>query len=141
MIVNGHGGNYVLNNVVQEANVVEPRMSLFPTRDDWAKARDAAGLSSHAHEDMHGGEIETSILLDVWPELIRPGNETADHVADDRGHLLVLGMQAYTKSGIIGRPSLGTAEKGRAVLASLASSFPGHVSALRGDEPGAVSSS
>ncbi|MGH3737119.1 MAG: creatininase family protein [Micromonosporaceae bacterium] len=137
VIVNGHGGNYVLSNVVQEANVTEPRMSLFPTSRDWVKARDDAGLVSDFHEDMHGGEIETSILLDVWPELIRPGNETADHIANDRSHLLVLGMQEYTKTGIIGRPSLGTAEKGRAVLTSLAASFAHHAAAL-GGTPGSA---
>jgi creatinine amidohydrolase len=32
-------------------------------------------------------------------------------------------MSAYTKSGVIGRPSLGTEAKGRAVLASLTRLF------------------
>jgi creatinine amidohydrolase len=32
-------------------------------------------------------------------------------------------MAGYTKSGVIGRPSLGTTAKGVAVLASLARSF------------------
>lgn len=32
--------------------------------------------------------------------------------------LLTLGMSAYTKSGVIGRPSLGTAAKGRTALES-----------------------
>src|SRR4029453_11878104 len=31
-IVNGHGGNYVLANVVQQANIAGPRMTLFPSR-------------------------------------------------------------------------------------------------------------
>jgi creatinine amidohydrolase len=44
-------------------------------------------------------------------------------VADDRRHLLTAGMGAYTQSGMIGRPSLGSAEKGKAVLASLVESF------------------
>lgn len=30
VLVNGHGGNYSLGNVVQEANVSGPRMALFP---------------------------------------------------------------------------------------------------------------
>ena len=92
MLVNGHGGNHVLSNVVQEANVAGPRMSLFPTRQDWQSARDDAGLVSDAHEDMHGGEIETSILFDAWPELIRAGVAASDNVADNRTHLLVLGI-------------------------------------------------
>jgi creatinine amidohydrolase len=67
---------------------------------------------------MHAGEIETSILLHAHPELVRDGYEAADWVADDRRHLLTTGMGEYTRSGVIGRPSLGSAEKGKAVLAS-----------------------
>ena len=32
VLVNGHGGNYVLSNIVQEANVTERRVALFPGR-------------------------------------------------------------------------------------------------------------
>jgi creatinine amidohydrolase len=80
--------------------------------------------------DMHAGEIETSILLHAHPELIRAGYETSDFVADDRRHLLTLGMSGYTESGVIGRPSLGSAEKGKELLASLADSFGTYFSLL-----------
>jgi creatinine amidohydrolase/Fe(II)-dependent formamide hydrolase-like protein len=63
IIVSGHGGNYVLRNIAQQANTAGPRVLLFPTGDDWATARRAAGLTSTGHEDMHCGEAETSILL------------------------------------------------------------------------------
>ena len=72
---------------------------------------------------MHAGELETSILLHANPELVRDGYEAADWVADDRRHLLTTGMGEYTRSGVIGRPSLATAEKGKALLASLVDSF------------------
>jgi creatinine amidohydrolase len=39
-------------------------------------------------------------------------------------------MAAYTRSGVIGRPSLGSAGKGKAVLASLVLSFASILSAL-----------
>jgi creatinine amidohydrolase len=122
-IISGHGGNYVLNNVAQEASIHGPRVALFPQWPDWDKAREDAGLESGGHEDMHAGEIETSILLATCPEAVRPGNEAADWTADDRPHLLTLGMAGYTKSGVIGRPSLGTQAKGVEVLASLVRSF------------------
>ena len=114
---------YVLNNIVQESNARGSRMALFPTSQDWRDARSAAQLESTMHEDMHAGEIETSILLYAHPELVKDGYETADWVADNRRHLLVKGIPAYTKSGIIGRPSLASADKGKAVLASLVQSF------------------
>jgi creatinine amidohydrolase len=123
VLVNAHGGNYVLSNVVQEANAHGTRMALFPAGPDWNNARVAAGLESSMHEDMHAGEIETSILLHTHPELVKDGFESADCVADDRQYLLVEGMTRYTTSGILGRPSLSSAEKGKAVMASLVQSF------------------
>ncbi|MFV8130067.1 creatininase family protein [Streptomyces syringium] len=130
VLVNAHGGNYVLSNIVQEANLVEPRMTLFPHGREWNRAREHAGLSSNGHDDMHAGEIETSILLHAEPSLVRPGYETADHDGGDRPFLLTLGMREYTESGVIGFPSYATAEKGEAVLASLTASFASHLAAL-----------
>ena len=134
VLVNGHGGNYVLSNVVQEYTAAHgPRMSLFPQSHDWIMARNDAGMETNNHDDMHGGELETSLLLHVAPDVVRPGNETADWEASDRPHLLSLGMQAYTTSGIIGKPSLGTAEKGKAALNSLTASFASHLAAIHGN--------
>jgi creatinine amidohydrolase len=123
VIVNCHGGNYILANIVQEGNAYGKRMALFPSGPDWTDARQSARLTTSNHEDMHAGELETSILLYVSPELVQDGYQTADWTADDRRHLLTTGMREYTQSGVIGRPSLASAEKGKALLASLAGSF------------------
>ncbi|GII76774.1 creatinine amidohydrolase [Sphaerisporangium rufum] len=123
VLVNGHGGNYVLGNVVQEATANGHRMALFPGPADWEEAFAAAGIETSPWDDMHAGELETSILLHTHPDLVRPGYESADHLAGDRRHLLIRGMAAYTESGVIGRPSLASAAKGRAVLADLTRSF------------------
>ncbi|MFI8191457.1 creatininase family protein [Streptomyces sp. NPDC085946] len=137
VVVNGHGGNYVLGNVVQEASARGERMALFPAPEDWEAARERAGVATSLLTDMHAGEIETSVLLHAHPEMLRPGYETSDFVADDRRHLLSLGMSAYTDSGVIGRPSLGSAEKGKELLASLADSFAAYFSLLTAaGEPG-----
>ncbi|MFG2904950.1 creatininase family protein [Kitasatospora sp. NPDC048286] len=133
LIVNGHGGNYVLSNVVQEVNITGPRVALFPVREDWHRAREAAALESSGGEDMHGGELEVSLLLHGAPHLVRDGVEHDDHDAPERPHLLTLGMAGYTQNGIIGRPSLGTAEKGRAILESLSKSAAEHLSLIGGN--------
>src|SRR4051812_46988258 len=89
VLINGHGGNYVLANVVQEYTGKHgPIMALFPQGADWDRARLDAGMVTGGHADMHAGELETSILLHAAPELVQPGNETADSTADDRPHLL-----------------------------------------------------
>ena len=110
-IVNGHGGNYVLSNIVQQANVGGPWMTLFPGRTEWDTARAAARLQTATSEDMHAGELEVSLLLHAYPELVSDDFHHGDWQADDRPHLLVTGMRGYTESGVIGRPSLATAEK------------------------------
>jgi creatinine amidohydrolase len=130
-IVNGHGGNYVLSNIVQEANVAGPRMILFPRSEDWRDARAEAGVQTNNHDDMHGGEAETSILLAECPELVRDNYRDADHLAEDRRHLLTIGVQGYSESGIIGRPSLATAEKGRRLLDAFFRQFKDHLGQLR----------
>jgi creatinine amidohydrolase len=127
VLVNGHGGNYVLGNVVQEANLGDMRMALFPGELDWDAARRDAGLVTSSITDMHAGELETSILLHAHPHLVRPHYERTDEVADERPHLLSRGLQAYTASGVVGRPSLASAAKGRALLASLVVSFAAHL--------------
>lgn len=128
VLINGHGGNYVLQNIVQEAH----DLSLFPGRSDWATARETAGLETNAHDDMHAGELEVSILLHCAPDLVGQDYKHRDHLADSRPHLLTHGLRAYTDSGVIGSPSLASAEKGAALLDSLAALFKVHVSGVRG---------
>ena len=130
VLVSGHGGNYVLGNVVQEASARGHAMALFPTENDWAAARRDGGVELTAVSDMHAGELETSILLHAHPSLVRPDYAAHDHLADDRDRFLTLGLAAYTASGVIGRPSLALAAKGSGALASLVDSFADVVAAL-----------
>lgn len=126
-VINGHGGNHVLANLVQEA---DGRMALFPGLPEWADARSAAGIETSNDADMHAGELETSILLHAHPELVRSGYTAADCAYNDRRHLPTLGLAAYTSSGVLGYPSLASAQKGRDVLSELVRAFAGHLRAL-----------
>jgi creatinine amidohydrolase len=119
VVINAHGGNSVLNNVVQQANAVQRSMLLYPNSYNWNLARTTSGCVTNAHQDMHAGEAETSILLAIAPELVRPGWENADHEVDDRSLLTLIGMDGYTDTGVIGRPSLASPQKGIAVLKAL----------------------
>ncbi|MFD5389971.1 creatininase family protein [Streptomyces sp. NPDC127074] len=134
ILVNGHGGNYVLRNIVQESAGGDFGMALFPGSADWDAARTRAGVRTPSNSDMHAGELETSILLHAHPELVRPGHETSDWISDERKHLLTLGMSAYTESGVIGRPSRASAHKGKELLAGLVDSFAEYLSLVGGEQ-------
>ncbi|MER7914775.1 MULTISPECIES: creatininase family protein [unclassified Streptomyces] len=92
-------------------------------RREWNRARDRAGLVTNAQETMHAGELETSILLHAEPSRLRPGYEGAHHGCGERPLLLTEGMKVYTESGVISFQSHAAADKGKAVLASLAEDF------------------
>jgi creatinine amidohydrolase len=91
-------------------------------------------MTSSSHEDMHAGELETSILLAYYPDHLRPGWHTSDHTHADRRHLTTLGMHAYTDTGVIGQPSLANADKGRAVLDHLAKAAHPLIALLTGGQ-------
>ena len=132
VLVNGHGGNYVLSNITQEANVAERRVALFPGREDFRVARERARMETTTSEDMHGGEWETSILLHSYPDLVCSTYSQSDHDAPERPHLLITGIRAYAARGIIGRPSVASAAKGQAALDSLIRSFADVLKVLTG---------
>jgi creatinine amidohydrolase len=135
IIVNAHGGNAVLTNVVQQANTGGPLgIGLYPSREDWTEARAAAGITSTSHDDMHAGELETSILLAAYAEYLRPGWHASDHTHSDRRYLTTVGMHAYTDTGVIGQPSLATVDKGRALLDHLAKAAHPLIALLTGGQ-------
>jgi len=127
VLVNGHGGNYVLSNFAQESNVDRPCVYLAPVRQQWQAAMDAAGIESGMSEDMHGGELETSLMLHLYPDLVRARTSWVDHDAPDRPLLTLHGMRHYTTSGIIGFPSRASEVKGAAVLRHLVDAIAAEV--------------
>jgi creatinine amidohydrolase len=129
-IVNAHGGNYVLSNVVMQANAGGRSVILFPAREDWDRARQDAGCTGTTSQDMHAGELEVSLLLHADPGLVGQTRHERDHMAAPRPFLLVTGMTGYTETGVVGLPSHGTAAKGQAILDSLSRSFAAHLELL-----------
>ncbi|MGO3741094.1 creatininase family protein [Kerstersia sp.] len=119
VVLNCHGGNYVLSNVAQERNLGRPHLLLLPARQHWEAAVAYAGVESSPSADMHGGEIETSLLLHLQPQAVRT-DLIRDHAAPQRPLLTFHGMRHYAEQGIIGFPSRATAEKGRLLLEKMA---------------------
>ena len=118
VLINAHGGNYVIGNIAQELNVGKPRVMVYPAREHWGWAMTQAGVESTLSADMHGGEVETSILLHAMPEVVKT-ELIKDCDAGDRALLTLYGMRHYTKQGIIGFPSKASAQKGELLLRGL----------------------
>jgi creatinine amidohydrolase len=108
VLLNAHGGNFILNPAAREWNMDEraPRLLLV---DFFAGLRDIA-------PNLHAGEVETSLMLHLAPEKVRL-SERRDFVPRwGREDLTHLGMKRISPQGVWGNPSRATAAKGEAWL-------------------------
>ena len=125
--LNGHGGNVALLSMVARDIRVDTGLMCFCV-NGLQYGRPTFEMSDKEWElGIHGGETETSLILALAPELVEMdkavkfyvdfpaegtelslfGNAETTWLADD-----------WSESGIFGDATLGTAEKGEALLAA-----------------------
>lgn len=82
-------------------------------------ALDVSRHRAAAGEPEHAGEVETSLMLYLRPDLVRP-EAVQDAPLEDRAVKRYVGGRPLTPpestQGVIGRPSEGDPERGRAIL-------------------------
>jgi creatinine amidohydrolase len=118
VIINGHGGNQVLDTLAQELNATGSSVLLLPTRAHWDAAYAATGWPFRGHDDMHAGAMERSLLL-IWePEHVH-ATLPDDTAAPDRPLFSAYGMRPYTATGGIGFPSQASVAAGHAAIQAL----------------------
>ena len=114
VLFNGHGGN----DFRQMVRELSPRTPLFVCTVDWWKVVDPAAFFEKSGD--HAGELETSVMMHVAPELVRPLAEAGAGAAK-RPRLT--GMREgwawaprpwtrVTSDTGVGDPSRASAEKG-----------------------------
>ena len=128
VIVNSHGGNTALIDLA--ARQLRVRHGMLAVHCSWSRFGYPAGLFSGAEEThgIHGGEIETSIMLAAHPDLVR-----RDKIADVKPATVAMERdfawlradvpvgfgwmtQDLHPSGAVGDATRATAEKGAAAL-------------------------
>lgn len=73
VILNGHGGND-FRQMIREVGFHYPK--LFICEINWFKALDTTSYFKNPGD--HAGELETSLMLEIAPELVLPLNEAGD---------------------------------------------------------------
>jgi len=113
VILNGHGGNFVLEPVIRELNLAYPDMMVI--RPLFDGGFNVADLFEHGDAETHAGEIETSLMLAIRPDLVHA--ERVDHVSElGREFFDYAFLDQWTPDGMIGVSSAASAEKGRRAL-------------------------
>ena len=129
MIVNGHGGNESdMAVALQKLKEQYPDSRVFGVAY-WKVAQTRLDKIREAgpHGWGHAGEMETSMMLVIRPDLVkadRPGKD-GTHPESAHGEQVkqFLRIDEMTEQGVYGDPSYGTAEKGELMLDAVADSL------------------
>jgi len=117
LLVNAHGGN---GPAVQTA----VRRLRYEGRDA------SAWHASIPGGDAHAGRTETSLMLAIAPNLVRPEAAvpgTTAPITDLMPRLRTDGVRAVSPTGVLGDPTGATAEEGEHLLSDLADRLSQHL--------------
>ena len=137
VILNGHGGND-FRGAVRE---LQPRLRLFICVLDWYTCVDPGAFFDEPGD--HGGELETSVVLHLAPELVRPLAEAgAGRARQFRVAALREGwvwaprrFTQVTDDTGVGDPRGATAEKGAAFFRAATERIAGFLQELAAMDP------
>jgi creatinine amidohydrolase len=123
IILNSHGGND-FRTMIRELGLQYPKMFLCSC--NWYQAVDQKDFFEH--KDDHGGEMETSVILRLRPDLVRPLTEAGDGAAKKFKITAIREGWAWserkwlqvTKDTGVGDPRKATVEKGAEYLKAVA---------------------
>jgi creatinine amidohydrolase len=135
VIINSHGGNLSIIDLM--ARQLRVRHSMLAVHCSWGRFGYPDGLFTAAERThgIHGGEIETSIMLAAYPDLVRLpkiADFTPATYAMERDYTWLRAdfpagfgwmTQDLHASGAVGDASLASAAKGEAALAHGARAF------------------
>lgn len=128
VVVNSHGGNVPIIDIV--ARELRVRHDMLVVATAWSRFGHPEGLYSDQDRrfGIHGGEIETSIMLALRPDLVKM-QEAKDYRSSQEAferefkHLRAHGQiqfgwkaQDLNLEGTVGNAAIATAEKGEASL-------------------------
>jgi creatinine amidohydrolase len=117
LILQCHGGIFIMTPIVRDLNAkYNPELMVynFDPITVWPRLYEEGILEDNT--ELHAGEGETSMMLAIAPETVHM-EKAVDCVPDvPRSYLNYGCLLRYTPSGVWGKATLGTAEKGERML-------------------------
>jgi creatinine amidohydrolase len=120
LFINGHAGNVAMIN--QIANSLRERTDIRVAQIDcwqFIKSHDHNIIESGEMAHGHAGEAGTSVIMHLYPDLVDP-TQFADERPKNKDAFPEITqyrrLSSRTDSGIIGRATLATREKGEALV-------------------------
>lgn len=140
LIFNGHGGN----DFRQMIRELQPRTTVFLCTLNWWQIVPAPDYFDEPGD--HGGELETSVMLHLVPELVRPLAEAGEGAARQPGIAAFREGWAWaprpwtqvTSDTGVGNPAAANAEKGSRYFAAVAERCAGFLAELAAADTAAL---
>jgi creatinine amidohydrolase len=119
-------GNFIVKAAVRQLNHEHPGLDAIWVQPLAAAAMALGGIFASAADDVHAGEVETSLVMSLSPDAI--GDGAVDLVpAAPRDDLDLVPLLALAPAGVWGKPSLATRAKGEAALTAAAEATAGYI--------------
>jgi creatinine amidohydrolase len=151
IVINSHGGNVPMVDIV--ARELRVKHGMFVVATTWSRLGhppDLFGEDEHLY-GIHGGDMETSIMLHLRPDLVRMDRARGFRSSQEEftrqfDHLRAHGpvqfgwkAEELNPAGVVGNAAAATAEKGRAVVDHQARAFVELARDVDGFDPGRLS--
>jgi creatinine amidohydrolase len=131
ILTNSHGGNTDLLNLIARDLRITYGIAVYVFdwwfTDFWADILKEEKQSESPYGVFHACELETSLILSIAPDTVNKDriiDETPDGMFKEEKYISLFGpvnlgwkTKDVTRSGVIGTPSLATAQKGERFLA------------------------
>lgn len=124
-VINNHGspmttttvplGNAIVKTAVRQLNYETPGLKVIWVQPLAAARQALFEIFDSSGDDLHAGEIETSLMMHLAPDLVRDGASDAVP-SSPPAHLEWIPFHRLSPSGVWGRPSHASAVKGRRAL-------------------------
>ena len=133
VIVNGHGGN--LNALAELARELREKGIFISIFQWWPAASKLLPNLFKPEERRHASAEETSVNLALYPEIVNMDKNVdevvRESVLQSEGITLPLDTVDYTASGVFGKSTTASAEKGKIVLETMVGELVKHVNLLK----------
>jgi creatinine amidohydrolase len=124
-VINGLGGanestvrpreNYIVKTTVRQLNYDLPVLDAIWVQPFTVAGPDLAKILDSADQDVHAGELATSLMLYLAPQLVKQGR--VDYIPESgKEYLDYVSFARLCPDGVWGRPSLASADKGQQIL-------------------------
>lgn len=128
VVLNVHSGNVGLRTAVRDLNALGTDGWVFLVSPLDVARRELGSVIESVNDERHAGELETSLILHLAPELVDGTAVDCVPVAP-ADYFDLSPIKNVAPEGIWGRPSLATAKKGRLAFGLMVEGSVAHIQA------------